>query len=244
MNKINLSLSEQFMKLIKEAEGANNNKLRFLRKKFIFAVDKIGAKQFVTIMADILKNKFCIEGCNDARIPLKRIFAVSLDELEGALSNKEYALPYGHPVLTLSKDHKENLKKLKMLNSFFENMDAEGCCNNILNKTKDYFSELDLHIKKEEEILSPLLEKYGMKEHPDNLKEEHKSFRQILSELVDVFEKNIKNDFVDKIQKFKDKFISDISNHIFRETYVFYPAALEFIVDKKEWEKIKEGFSR
>lgn len=86
-----------------------------------------------------------------------------------------------------------------------------------------------------------------MKEHPQNLREEHKLFRETLSKIIKDLKSFIvgkSNSVIEEIRNSKEKFILDISNHIFRETYVFYPAALEFINDAKQWEKIKEGFSK
>ena len=106
---------------------------------------------------------------------------------------------------------------------------------------------LQKHIAWEEEILFPVLERCGMDEHPDNLKEEHKRFRSILSDTMEILKgpASGKEELVTKkMIEFKDKFIPDISNHMFRETYIFYPAALEFIANKDEWENIKEGFDR
>lgn len=112
---LNVNITQNFINLIQQAQDVDENKLEELRKKFIIALDKIGPKQFVTVMADILKNNFKIQGCNDARLPLKKIFAISLEELEQDLSAQAYDLPKEHPLVFLSEDHKNNIKKLKML---------------------------------------------------------------------------------------------------------------------------------
>ena len=237
METLNLGVNEKFIKLINEAGQADNNKLQSLRREFIMALNNIGPKKFVMIMSDIFKNNFCIEGCNDIRMPLKRIFNISLRELEEALLDKKRTLPKEHPISLLSEDHKDNVVKLKALNLSLSKIR--------LNMVKDYYSELDTHIRKEEEVLFPALEKNGMQEHPQNLREEHKGFREILTKIIDFLKdaNSERNDLTVKgIEKSKDKFISDISNHIFRETFIFYPAALEYIDDTREWENIKKKF--
>lgn len=244
-----LSITGDFIKVILKAEHASEDELRSVRCMLMGILNKVGAKFFVTTAASILKNNFRIEGCNDVRMPLKRIFSISLPELEEDLAGQKYNLPEAHPLTLLSSDHKENINKLKMLSFSLEAIMQDAHSKNIkdaLKETQDYYADLDIHIKKEEEVLFPALEASGMQEHPQNLRDEHKNFRELLSKISDILKNTPKQPVtleMGEIKKSKDKFISDISNHIFRETYIFYPAALEYIVDKDEWQKIKEGFN-
>lgn len=245
-----LSIAGDFMKVILKAEHASEDELKSARGMLIGILNKVGAKIFVTTAADILKNNFRIEGCNDVRMPLKRIFSISLPELEEDLAGQKYNLPNGHPLSMLSNDHKENIEKLKMLSHSLSAIDKDVSLEKIKNTLKeaqDYYTELDTHIRKEEEVLFPALEASGMQEHPQNLRDEHKNFRDLLFKITGILKNTPKQPGtleIGEIKKSKDKFIADISNHIFRETYIFYPAALEFIVDKNEWQKIEESFNR
>lgn len=244
-----LDITEILIDLVQKTAGADESKLKSLRTILIGIVDRIGAKNFVTLTARILKKDFCIEGCNDPRVPLKRIFTISLEELEEDLSRKKYALRQGHPIHMLSEDHKNNIGKLKALSLSFgeikKDCPYEEVINNY-NKIDCYYKELDSHIRKEEEILFPVLEENGMKEHPDSLRNEHKEFREILTGICGAAEEAMSKKQVlgaDKITKLREKFIPAIANHIFRETHIFYPAALEFIASAREWDKIEEGFA-
>lgn len=243
-----LNIAGDFMKVILMAEHASEDELKNTRGMLIGILNKVGAKFFVTTAADILKNNFRIEGCNDVRMPLKRIFSISLSELEEDLAVQKYNLPDDHPLSLLSSDHKENIKKLRMLSYSLSVITKDASLEKIkdpLEEAQGYYTELDTHIRKEEEVLFPVLEASGMQEHPQNLRDEHKNFRDLLSKIIDILRNTPKQPNtleIGEIKKSKDKFIADISNHIFRETYIFYPAALEFIVDKNEWQKIREGF--
>src|SRR3989338_4028099 len=149
---INSLLSHNFTNIILEAQRADEDGLKSLRRKVITAVGKFGARQFVTVTAEVLKNNFCIEGCNDARVPLKRIFNISLDELEEALSKKEYHLPRGHPIIMLSSDHKDNIDKLKKMIFELRTIESNERYSHLKDMLKGYYAEIDLHIRKEEEI--------------------------------------------------------------------------------------------
>ena len=185
-----LNVTKNFTGLIKKAGNADGNELKLLRKNVIRLVDAIGAKNFVNLAADILKKNFCVEGCDNLRLPLKRIFTLSLAELEEALLHKKYSLVKGHPIYALSEDHKGNIAKLKSLNFSLEKINKHSPLDEIREKAKEtdeYYRELDLHIRKEEEILFPRLEKSGMNEHPDSLRNEHNDFREIFSEVKTAF---------------------------------------------------------
>src|SRR3990167_661317 len=198
-------------------------------------------------MADILKDNFHIQGCNDARVPLKSIFNISLDELEDSLLSKDYRLSRGHPLSELSRDHIDNIKKLKALNDIFNTVQKIDSYEVIVRQKRDieaYYAELDAHIRKEEEVFFTALEEAGMKEHPEVLKEEHKKFRQIFTDMFSFLQIPMQDDFYLIVEKFRKEFVPALCNHVFRETYVFYPAALEFIAGKEKWIKIEEGFSR
>lgn len=247
---VNKILTDRFTKIILQAQKADVEGLLGLRKKIMKAVGAFGARQFVTVMAQALKDNFNIEGCNDARIPLKRIFSISLDELDAELSSHKYNLSEDHPISILSADHKESLRKLKALRHDLGriNLNRETPSEKIkdrLNQAKDYYRELDSHIRKEEEVLFPELEKAGMQEHPQNLKEEHKKFREVLSNVIKILEEDNRegqDSSIGEVDKLKEEFISDMGNHIFRETYIFYPAALEFITKNEQWDAIKQDF--
>ena len=234
--------------LVQKTIYADESKLKSLRTILIGIADKIGAKNFVTLIAEILKKDFCIEGCNDLRVPLKRIFTISLEELEEDLSKKKYTLPEGHPIYILSEDHKDNIGRLKALSLSFAEIKKDCPYEKIIdryNKINGYYKELDSHIRKEEEVLFPVLEENGMKEHPDSLRNEHKEFREILTEICEAVKEAMSKRQVlgaDKIASFREKFIPSITNHIFRETHIFYPASLEFITEADQWGKIKKGF--
>ena len=240
--------TDKFIEIVREAERSDNKKLRLLRSSLLKTVDLIGPKNFVTLSANILKNNFRIEGCEDARLPLKRIFNVSLEDLDGFLKKKRYPVGRGHPLHMLSMDHVNSVGRLKTIDdtlSAIEGASSDECLIEALNELNDLYSELDIHIRKEEEVFFPLLEKCGMEEHPEALREEHKKFRGILSELTGLGAAAVLGDrrnVMEKILYLKQNFIPVIANHIFRETYVFYPAALEFIKEADQWEKIRQGF--
>ncbi|MFB6214881.1 MAG: hemerythrin domain-containing protein [Candidatus Bipolaricaulia bacterium] len=224
-------------KLIIRAEGANQRELKAIREDLIGNLERIGAKTFVDTTASLLEEEFEIKGCNDPRIPLKRIFTISLPELEKALSRKEFDLPQSHPILGLFREHKSDVEQLKAIEKELGVGDEE-----VITKLKDYYKDLDIHILKEEQALFPNLEEKGMGEHPDNLREEHDEFTEDLSSLIKLVQSGNNEDTQVAEEKFNGDFIPAMSNHMFRESFIFYPAALQYIQDDSEWALIERGF--
>jgi DUF438 domain-containing protein len=231
------TVEADIQKLIVRAEGANQRELKAIREDLIENLERIGAKTFVDTTASLLEEEFEIEGCNDPRIPLKRIFTISLPELEEALSRKEFSLSSTHPISSLFREHQNDLEQLKTINKGFE-----GGTEEVIDRLKDYYKDIDIHILKEEESLFPKLEERGMGEHPDNLRKEHEGFTDDLSSLIKLVQSDDSEDTQIAEEKFTGDFIPAMSNHMFRESFIFYPAALQYIQDDSEWILIERGF--
>ena len=245
----NKLITEKVLSIIRSAHKANDDDLKLLRNELIEVLNEAGPKQFVTVIAEIMKDKFRVENCSDIRIPLKRLFSVSLEEAEEAVERKNYGLPEDHPISTLLREHLLNIYRLKRMKPLLEKAVKVVLDESVLTQLKEinvYFIELDSHIRKEEEVLFPALVERGMKEHPDTLKEEHKKFKEIISETVDAINKRGTKEqltFNKKITQFNNEFLPGMANHIFRETYILYPAAIEFIPENSSWSQLKKRFN-
>ncbi|HLC43720.1 MAG TPA: hemerythrin domain-containing protein, partial [Patescibacteria group bacterium] len=94
--------------------------------------------------------------------------------------------------------------------------------------------------QREEEVLFPQLEKYGVYGPPQIMVMEHTALRTLKKELNKMAESEKIGDF----NKFKEKFsnlsrelVANLRDHIFKENNILYPAALK-VVPKAQWKKI------
>lgn len=239
--------AEKLTGLIGNAANANAEELKRLRGMFVDTVGEIGPRNFVEAMAAILSEVLKSPGCDDVKLPLKRIFNISLQELSEILEKKRFHLPDSHPISLLGRDHVESIRRLRELDAFFASVhppDLQQKMASVRGQFNAFFTDLDRHIRKEEEVLFPELSAAGMKEHPDVLKEEHKNFRRWCADLENVVAHKLSNNVAQVIETWRSGFVPAICNHIFRETNVFYPAALEFITAERDWKSIAERFSR
>lgn len=223
-------------KFIIRADGADEEELKAIRKDLIGNLENIGAKTFVDTTADFLEEEFQIEGCNDPMVPLKRIFTISLSKLTEILDRKQFNLPPGHPISGLFREHESDVEQLRALKKDFR-AGNEG----VIDRLKEYYKEMDIHILKEEQALFPKLEERGVEKHPGNLKEEHDDFTEDLSSLIKLVQSGSNEDTQVAEEKFTGDFIPAMSNHMFRESFIFYPATLQYIQDDSEWALIERG---
>ncbi|MFB6290942.1 MAG: hemerythrin domain-containing protein [Candidatus Bipolaricaulia bacterium] len=224
-------------KLITKAVDADEKGLKAIRKDLIGNLGKTGAKTFVDTTAKMLKGELQIEGCNDPRIPIKRIFTLTLPELERTLGRKKFDLPPNHPILGLFREHENDVERLKAIKKEFEIGNEE-----VIDKLKDYYKDVDTHILKEEEALLPRLEEKGMGEHLNNLRQDHKEFKEKLVRYFELLQSRNPDKNSPAKEEFTEKFIPSMSNHLFRESFVLYPATLELISEKKIWSEIEREF--
>lgn len=232
---------------IGRAVGADAAEMKQLRAMFVNTVTEMGPRNFVETMAAVLSDVLKSPGCDDVKLPLKKIFNVSLQELSENLERKHFHLPAEHPVALLNRDHSASVLQLRELDALFASMrpsDVRREMVAVKDRFDAYYAELDRHIRKEEEVLFPELSAAGMNEHPGVLKEEHKNFHRWCTDIKNVVTHELWDSAAQVVEAWRNGFVPAICNHIFRETNIFYPAALEFITEKSEWEAIAGRFGR
>ncbi len=223
--------------LIARAKSAEGQELKEIRREFTGKLENDPVGDFLDTVTGILEGEIKVKGHGDHRGVFKSIFTVGLPELKELMEGKEFSLPDNHPILALFEEHRRDIEKLQVLSKDFE--DENG---GFVSSLKSFYKELDTHILKEEESLFPRLEERGLNKIPASLREEHEKIRE---QLITYFELLQSGDSA-KVRRARDEFNGEFlpatSSHIFRESFVFYPAALQYIQDDSEWTMIERGF--
>src|SRR3989344_9177288 len=180
---------------------------------------------------------------------MRKLCDIHLEVMRESLPNKELNLKPGHPIHTLMEEHKEILdfvdklkivvKKLESSKSFKDvKMEIE-----MLRFAAKHLVEADKHHQREEEVLFPEMEKSGIIEPPEIMREEHKDIKPKKKELYNVvegYEKLSYKDFVKKVKEIAEFLIKELPDHIYKEDNILYPMAVEVIKEKERWEKMKK----
>ena len=179
---------------------------------------------------------------------MRKLCDIHLEVMRESLSNKELNVKAGHPIHTLMEEHKEILdfidklkmavKKLESSKSFKEvKMEIE-----VLRFAAKHLVEADKHHQREEEVLFPAMEKQGVIEPPEIMREEHiniKEKKEELYQLVNAAGKIPYDKFVKRVKEISEYLIVELPNHIYKEDNILYPMALE-VIPEKNWKKLKE----
>jgi uncharacterized protein len=106
-----------------------------------------------------------------------------------------------------------------------------------------HLTELHQHSEREEHVIFPELNRRGYAGLLRGLDEQHSQImeqRRKLKELVWHVDKMNFDDFKNKLKNFVEFLVVSMRMHIFIETNIIFPLALEVISDKKVWDRMKD----
>ncbi len=173
------------------------------------------------------------------RKEMKKLCDVHLEIMKDSLEKKELDLKPGHPIHTLTEEHKMILDFINKLNNVVSEIRNEkNIVNNIeiLDHIAEHLIEADKHHQREEEVLFPELEKFGVIEPPEIMKEEHEELKAKKKELHEIINNkpNLK-----KLKAVAEFLIKELPDHIYKEDNILYPMAIQ-VIPEKNWKAIKE----
>ena len=177
---------------------------------------------------------------------MRKLCDVHLEIMKEGLGKIDIKLKPGHPIHTLTEEHKvilEFVNKLEHVVSFFGSKKDFSKVSDELEMLKhiaEHLVEADKHHQREEDVLFPMMEKYGVTEPPAIMKEEHNDLKQRKKALNEIANKHKRpyTGFVKKVKELAEYIIKELPNHIYKEDNILYPMALKVIPENK-WVKIK-----
>ena len=183
------------------------------------------------------------------RKEMRKLCDVHLEIMREDFKNKDLKLKPGHPIYTLMEEHKEILNFVDKLKKAVKKIESAKDFRDVkmeiemLRFAAKHLVEADKHHQREEEVLFPEMEKSGITEPPEIMREEHKdikSKKKELDRIAESCEKLSYQDFVKKVKKITEFLIKGLPDHIYKEDNILYPMAIDVIKEKERWEKIKK----
>ena len=133
---------------------------------------------------------------------------------------------------------KADVKKIEAAKSF----DRISKELEMLEHIAEHLVEADKHHQREEEVLFPMLEKFGVTEPPEIMKEEHEELKPKKKELYKTA-KECKEmsylEFTRKVKELAEYLIKKLPDHIYKEDNILYPMAIQ-VIPKEKWKEIKK----
>lgn len=214
-----------------------------VKQKFKHVLKEVSSEEIATIEQELVR-----EGM--PREELQRLCDVHMAVFAEQLEKQELRVPPQHPLNILLEEHKIILQLLEKLATITGIV--EQACDLVyvgddvkqLKQIVEELSDTEKHYLREENVLFPMLEKHGITEPPAIMWMEHDKIREKKKQIYGMVREYDARDF----QEFKKQLgenvrslVDMLSNHIFKENSILYPAAQKAISDK-EWKNIRRDF--
>lgn len=182
------------------------------------------------------------------RKEMRKLCEVHLEVMKESMGKTEMNLKPGHPIHTLMEEHKMILDFIDKLQKTTDKIESAKYFNDVpeelemLKHIAEHLVEADKHHQREEEVLFPMLEKFGVTEPPEIMREEHEELKPKKKELYKTAKdhKDISyRRFVRKVKEIAEYLTKELPDHIYKEDNILYPMAIQVIPGEK-WKEIKE----
>ena len=221
-------------------EGAN---VEEIKEKFKEVIKDITPIEISQIEEELIR-----EGM--PREEIHRLCDVHIAIFKESVEKEKILAPAGHPIHILMEEHKIILKFADELKNISKKIKQAEDFNSVkgeieqLRHTEEHLKSSESHYVREENILFPYLEKYGITQPPAIMWMEHDKIREIKKnfyKLIDAYEIMSIQDFSEKLEKNATSLADMLSSHFYKENNILFPAALKVIGDD-EWKDIRGQF--
>ena len=178
----------------------------------------------------------------------RKLCDVHLEVMKDSLGRVNVRVKAGHPIHTLMEEHKAILDFLDKLNHTVASLKSSRNFKEVDNEVRmlehiaEHLVEADKHHQREEEVLFPVMERLGVTEPPEVMREEHHDLKPRKAELYKIAKKNGKiayPAFVKKVSEIAGYLKEELPKHIYKEDNILYPMALK-IIPRGEWAEIRK----
>ena len=182
------------------------------------------------------------------RKEMRKLCDVHLEVMKESMGKTEMNLKPGHPIYTLMEEHKMILDFIEKLKEVVKKIEAAKSFDRIskelemLEHIAEHLVEADKHHQREEEVLFPMLEKFGVTEPPEIMKEEHEELKPKKKELYKTakeYKEMSYPEFIRKVKELAEYLIKKLPDHIYKEDNILYPMAIQ-VIPKEKWKEIKK----
>lgn len=196
--------------------------LEALKEEFRRAVGEITPMEIARIEGELVR-----EGMDPDEI--RELCDLHLALFRESLEREEPIAPPWHPVGVLMAEHRELLRIAEELNSVVKKGGPAGELEHI----RRHLRESESHYLREENVLFPVLERYGIVEPPRVMWSEHEEIRRLKKEIQSAEGGRLRELAVSLGEK--------LASHFFKENRILFPTALE-VVPEGEWPGLRAQF--
>jgi hypothetical protein len=193
----------------------------------------------------LLEQEMIQEGLG--RDEMRRLCDAHLEIMRESLDAQQVTPDPGHPIHTLMEEHKVLKSHLEELKAYLEAIKKArdvGTVSKELEGTREvahHLLEAEKHHQREEEVIFPALERHGVTEPPEIMRQEHTELRSKKAALAEMSQEPGKyafQDWVHGLEEVGNYLVQELNNHIYKEDNILYQIALQTI-EPEAWAEMK-----
>ncbi|MGM0640336.1 MAG: DUF438 domain-containing protein [Thermotogota bacterium] len=228
--------NEYLKELIIKSKKDNTEQIK---KKLKEAIKNLSADEIAKVEQELIDS----DSINVDDI--QSVCDVHLELFRDYIKQEDINVPEWHPIDILMKEHDFLLYKSNNLRNLVKDVinRKELDFNKLkeIGKTIEDISDAENYFIKEENVLFPYLEKYGIEQPPAIMWKEHDQLRELIKDIKNTLDKRdmkvLNDDFLKKIIVLNEMF----ANHIYKEHSVLFPTALK-LLEEQEWYDVRNQF--
>ncbi|HWR44896.1 hemerythrin domain-containing protein [Sporomusa sp.] len=175
------------------------------------------------------------------------LYQIHREDLHTELSRFRLSLDPEHPLRVMLEEHEQILQTLDALDKLNTTIQSSSTPDREvlvrLREVADNLLAAEHHHAREEEVIFPELTKNNIGGIVQVMNMEHEELREKKRELKELVSQALLLDFTEfqqELQELAKFIIYNLTDHIYKENHILYPAAMRFVKDKELWNQLKE----
>jgi DUF438 domain-containing protein len=175
---------------------------------------------------------------------------VHLAILQETLEEEQDLAPEGHPINILMQEHTILLEKVNRLRDIYKEISKKNKFPEIINELIEIESIVDMiqksedHYLREENVLFPYLEKYGVTQPPKIMWIDHDRIRDLEKNLISLVKNKVELEFpifLEKFHLYAHGLAEMLASHFPKENKVLFPTAMK-LLKESDWVDVRKQF--
>jgi hypothetical protein len=175
-----------------------------------------------------------------------RLCQLHIDLFRESIDAGKVDVPEGHPLYILYTEHSKILEFAQQLvesaTALIDKPDSATFAQ--VQQLIGFFKESSVHYLREENVIFPVLEKYGVTQPPKIMWMEHDNIRAIeksMYETADALAKGITKELSHTLQTQAIRLSETLADHFYKENNILFPTSYKFFNDD-DWKLVKQEF--
>lgn len=204
-------------------------------------------KEFGNVMPhqiSMLEEELIKEGMPQDEV--HRLCQLHIDLFRESIDAGKVDVPKGHPLFILYSEHSKLIEFAQNLvenTTKFIDVPAADVFARI-QQLVGFFEESAVHYLREENVLFPILEKYGVTQPPKIMWMEHDNIRAIEKNIystTDALARGFSKELSQKLQNFAIQLSETLADHFYKENNILFPTSYKFF-NEDDWKLVKQEF--